>query len=352
MSSQVSNPQAKGGSPFAAPASFLLHLGNIVYKDEDPMADPRAQEQADMYNTQFYAQYRTYVRKIFAIPGNHDSDVNQFADGSPIIHFFRNFCALSTGASNDNRTDQRKTVNQPYLYWLFDTPLGYIICLYTNCVNGGQLDDPQVEENPQYQWLVETLKYIKSVNDGKAVFLALHYPPYSGSPNFAQRGDPNLGPTPRTPPDRILQPLGEILQQAFRESGQYPDVVLSAHANLYQRITYTYSDGRQIPYIIAGSGGHVPVEKLSRTCSGESLTLANPPFDVVRPLGLTIPSRDSIKVVSYNDRDNGFLRLTVDMQNQAVVGEFFAAYSESNPNSLFQAVSDSFTLNLRKHTIN
>src|SRR5258708_22348063 len=105
-------------------------------------------------------------------------------------------------------------------------------------------------------------------------------PPYSGAANFAERGDPNLGPTPRRPPPAgVLQPLSNILQQAFNESAQYPDVVISAHAHLYQRITYTYANGWQIPYLIAGSGGHAPVEKLSKTCSGDTATLPNLPFD-------------------------------------------------------------------------
>ncbi len=28
---------------------------------------------------------------------------------------------------------------EPYVYWRFDTPLAYIIGLYTNVVNGGML---------------------------------------------------------------------------------------------------------------------------------------------------------------------------------------------------------------------
>jgi hypothetical protein len=34
-----------------------------------------------------------------------------------------------------------------------------------------------------------------------------------------------------------MQPLAVILQKAFRESGQYPDVIVSAHAHNYQRLT-------------------------------------------------------------------------------------------------------------------
>jgi hypothetical protein len=242
---------------------------------------------------------------------------------------------------------------QPYPYWLFETPVAYIVSLCTNDINGGQLDDPMGSANPQYQWLVKTLKEIKEAAKGKVIFLALHYPPYSGAANFAERGDPNLGPTPRrAPPAGVLQPLGNILQQAFHESGQYPDVVLSAHAHLYQRIIYTYANGWQIPYLIAGSGGHAPVEKLSKTCSGDTITLPDVPFDVALAIGTALPKGDSAKVVAYNDKEFGFVRLTVDLNKRTVAGEFFAAYDQSNPGAVWPALADSFTLHLQRHTVN
>jgi hypothetical protein len=243
-------------------------------------------------------------------------------------------------------------MNQPYPYWLFETALCYIVGLYTNDINGGQLDDPTATSRPQYKWLVSTLKAIKAAADGKVVFFALHYPPYSGAANFAERGDPNLGPTPRNPPPAgVLRPLGNILQHAFNDSGQYPDVVLSAHAHLYQRITYTYASGWQIPHLIAGSGGHGPIEKLSIACSGNTINMPATPFDIVEPPGLAIPKGDSIKVVKYNDADFGFLRLTVDRNRKIVTGEFFTVPVQSKPGPGSPVLFDSFTLNLEKHTI-
>ncbi len=61
---------------------------------------------------------------------------------------------------------------QPYPYWLFRTPLAYFVCLYANDVNGGQLDDPESDETPQSNWLVDTLKAVRKEDDGRAVFLA------------------------------------------------------------------------------------------------------------------------------------------------------------------------------------
>src|SRR5580704_11581764 len=353
MAAQISNPHGSGGNAAAVGASYLFHLGDVVYKDEDP-SDTEGKDQAQMYNSQFYAQFAAYGREIFAIAGNHDGKTSVHTQKSAILHFLRNFCDSKRQRSPDNQTENSKrlTMIQPYPYWLFETPVCYFVGLYTNDINGGQLDDPVQTKSPQYRWLIDALQAIKTAANGKVVFLALHYPPFSGAANFAERGNPNLGPTPRrAPPAGALLPLGNILQQAFHESGQYPDVVLSAHAHLYQRITYTYANGWQIPYIIAGSGGHAPVEKLSKTCSGAAITLPDVPFDVVLPTGTALPKGDSAKVVAYNDKEFGFVRLTVDINEKTVIGEFFAAYDPSSPGAALPALSDSFTLRLQKHTI-
>src|SRR5262249_9772316 len=149
--------------------------------------------------------------------------------------------------------------------WLLRTPLAHVIGLYTNVNNAGHLDDPRGDEQPQYDWLVRTLKNIRDRADGRALFLAVHYPPCSAAGGFRGGGVPKLGPTPR-PPGKTLEPIGVALQRAFRKSKQYPDVVLSAHAHHYQRLTWTHADGRQIPHLIVGGGGHAPIEKLSRPC--------------------------------------------------------------------------------------
>jgi hypothetical protein len=353
MAAQIGNPQGNGGKPGAVEASFLFHLGDVVYKDEDP-SDPEGKDQAAMYNSQFYAQYANYGREIFAIAGNHDGKTSVHVKKSAILHFLQNFCDSKRRRSPDNQTanSNRLTMIQPYPYWLFETAVCYFVCLYTNDINAGQLDEPMGTKNPQYRWFVQTLKSIKAAADGKVVFLALHYPPYSGAANFAERGDPNLGPTPRrAPPAGVLLPLGNILQQAFHESGQYPDVVLSAHAHSYQRITYTYASGWQIPYLVAGTGGHGPIEKISKACSGESVSLPSVPFDIIVPPGLALPKGDSVKVAFYDDNDFGFLRLTVDKNQKIVIGEFFAVQNQPNPAVYLPVLSDSFTLHLDKHTI-
>lgn len=240
-------------------------------------------------------------------------------------------------------------MTQPYPYWLLDTPLAYFVGLYSNVNNAGQLDDPAGGAQPQYDWLVQTLKDIKAAGDGKAVFLVVHYPPYSAAVNFLQRGDPNLGPTPR-PEQKRLEPLGMLLQRAFREAGQYPDGVLSAHAHLYQRLTYTCGDGRQIPFLVVGCGGHAPVERLARPCEKgqDAGPLASHP-EVVFPPGLSLPPGDRVELAAFNDQDFGFVRITLDAGKRSLTGEFFT--QKSSPRTAPSSPADSFVLDLKTHTV-
>jgi hypothetical protein len=347
---------AQLGSP-DAPASFLFHLGDVVYKpdttsdaggDEDaPGAAMPDVDQGTMYDKQFYAQFAGYQRPIFAIAGNHDGKFSQHSHRSAINHFLRNFCAPRAAhpqPSKDNRSDQRPAMMQPYVYWRLETPLAVVLGLYANIANGGLLDDPaHPHRTPQYDWLVAQLKDLKhhlSTHGRKAVLLAVHYPPYSGAANFAQRGDPTLGPTHAT----HARPLAMELQRAFEESGQRPDVVLSAHAHLYQRLTYTYADGAEIPYLVAGSGGHAPVEDLWRRCDGTTRAPRRaPPFDAILPPGCALGPGARVQVVVYNDQSFGFLQLTVSAETLA--GEFFAIQQGS------PTPADAFRLDLRTHRL-
>jgi hypothetical protein len=142
-----------------------------------------------------------------------------------------------------------------------------------------------------------------------------------------------------------------ILQEAFRASRQYPDAVLSAHAHHYQRITYTHQDGRQVPYLVVGSGGHGPIEPIGKLCSKEPGPAPAVPCDVLRPRGLTLPAGDRAQLVAYNDRDFGFLRLTLDARKRTLTGEFFAVAEAGTGPDVTARRSDSFTLDLKAHVV-
>lgn len=348
MAAQAADARAGGGSEAAKATAFFLHLGDIIYKDTDAQNPERADMQK-LFNEQFYATYNDYPREIFAIAGNHDGKIKDKLGKSAIDHFMMNFCASDRHISNDNLNGSwRKTMIQPYPYWLFRTPLAYFVCLYTNDVNGGQLDDPESDKTPQFDWLVDTLKLIGKENDSRAIFLAIHYPPFSGAGNFTERGNPNLGPTPHA---RVLKPLAKILQEAFEASALYPDAVFSAHAHHYQRLTYSCSDGRQIPYLIVGSGGHAPVEILAERCDGSIGTPPQLPVHSVAPPGFAFPAGEGAQMVSCNDKEHGFLRMTLDLRRRTLIGEYFAAYGAAAGSTRLPALRDSFTLDLGRHRI-
>jgi acid phosphatase type 7 len=342
MAAQISEPRTYGGISKASAPSFLFHLGDISYKAEDKSI-PGGKDWSALYNTQFYAQYQDYCQKIFAIPGNHDGKMPKDQTNSAIVHFIRNFCDPKGGKSPDNNTTNRKAMRQPYPYWRLETPVAVIVGLYTNDVNGGQLDNPQTEKKPQYRWLVRTLSKIKQKAKHKALVIALHYPPYSGAANFGVRGNPNVGPNNWSG----VPLLGVVLRQAYQEADQYPDLVLSAHAHLYQRITYQRANGQQIPHLIVGSGGHSPVEKLFAVCEQASLEPKAAPLDLVVPLGLTLPSGDKARVVAYNDTDFGFARITIDMKKDRLTGEFFTVFRQGTKEDEKPKIADSFKLNLK-----
>jgi hypothetical protein len=351
MAAQVKGLRAGGGSKSAKAAAFFFHLGDIIYKDPNRKNSER-EDMQKLFNEQFYATYKDYPGEIFAIPGNHDGKIKDKDGKSAIDHFMMNFCASGRRVSKDDlSSSKRKTMIQPYPYWLFRAPLAHFVCLYTNDINGGQLDDPESNETPQFNWLVETLKKIRKKDNGRAVFLAIHYPPFLGTSNFPERGNPNLGPTTHT---RVLKPLAKILQEAFEASKLYPDAVLSAHAHHYQRLTYRCADGREIPYLIVGSGGHAPIESLAERCDGSvgtSPTRRRYPLLSVAPPGFAFPDGESAQMVEFNDKEHGFLRVTLDLKRRVLLGEYFAAYNSVASRPIRPALRDSFRLDLEKHLI-
>ncbi|HEX5159634.1 MAG TPA: metallophosphoesterase [Ktedonobacterales bacterium] len=347
MTAQVRDRGTVGcDDPMIQRASFLYHLGDVVYKDED-MRDEERDDQCDMYNTQFYQPYSGYKRRIFAIAGNHDGKQSHEKSTSAIHHFMLNFCSKRSGRTFDNQTDGRCAMRQPYPYWRLSTPQAYILGLYSNIANGGILDNPAAPETqPQYRWLVRQLTALKRRNarreQPRPILLAVHYPPFSGASNFAQRGDPTLGPSHAI----HTLPLAAVLRQAFDESGQRPDAVFSAHAHLYQRLMYHFADGWELPYVVAGSGGHAPVESLWEKCGKGRTSRRRPPFDAVRLPGMTLPAGEAVRVVAYNDTSFGFLRITIS--GNMLLGEFIT--TDGNGGHVV-SLADSFRLDLAAHRL-
>ena len=340
-------PQCFGGLAGVPKASFFFHLGDIVYKDEDKTDLQRADQQK-LYNEHFYTPYAGYPRNIFAIAGNHDGKDCTHEEKSAVRHFLKNFCDCQRSIPPDNKTTRRATMGQPYPYWFLRTPLAYIVGLYANDINGGQLDDPQSDDTPQYDWLMTTLKSIRKDGDGRFVFVAVHYPPYSAASNFLQRGDPNLGPTPRP---RRLQRARDDFAAGIQPKQAIPGCrffgpcasLPADHVHLRRRPADPALDRR-----LRRPRANRKFSRRLRRNRGAPPAL---PADAVLPPGLVLPAGEKPQLVAYNDKDFGFARVTIDAKRKVMQGEFFTAYSAVRGTAGLPALADSFTLDLAKHRL-
>ena len=223
-----------GGS--FAPA-FFFHLGDVVYNFGE----------GHYYYDQFYEPFRAYDRPIFAIPGNHDGMVFGAESDVPQIPslkaFLRNFCATTPAASPDAGGLVRSVMTQPGVYFTLDAPFVSIIGLYSNVLEGPGVISSQGGRYPmadeQLQFLEAELTRLRPLRQAgeRAVILAVHHPPLSV--------DRKSGGT---------KGLSDDIDAACGKAGFWPDALLSGHAHLYQRFTRRV-DGRQIPYVVSGSGG-------------------------------------------------------------------------------------------------
>jgi hypothetical protein len=232
----MSEDVERGG--VGAPA-FLFHLGDVVYSFGE----------SQYYYDQFYEPFRRYDRPIFALAGNHDGAVYGPDVNTPVAPtleaFLRNFCANAAGPSPDALGMARTTMTQPGVYFTLDTPCVSIIGLYSNVLEhpgvissqGGRFPLP----DDQLSFLGAELTRLKPEREAmqRAVILAMHHPPVSF--------DGTHGSSPM---------MANEIDAVCSEIGLWPDVVLSGHAHLYQRFSRQIK-GRMIPYIVAGSGGHL-----------------------------------------------------------------------------------------------
>ena len=233
---QISDEMAtdfKAGAGGLNPA-FLFHLGDVIYGND----------KANNYGERFYVPYKHYPGKILAIPGNHDGEVKSPADSPSLSAFVANFCAATatvpTQASGSGV--YRETMTEPGVYWFLDAPFVQIIGLYSNCLeNPGYLEGITngKGDTSQLDWLGQTLSSIAKAKQQKALVFATHHPPYSES-----------GHTGSTE-------MSQSIDALCTKAGVFPDLYLSGHAHNYQRHTRRFG-GKQIPYIIAGTGGMQP----------------------------------------------------------------------------------------------
>lgn len=203
--------------------AFFYHLGDVVYYDGE----------IKNYYWEFYEPYMHYPGPIFAIPGNHDGDVdpidpNNKASDS-LKGFVRNFCSQAAVHLPEADDAPRDAMTQPNVYWTLLTPMVTIVGLYSNVPEGGRLAPDQIA------WFEQELaKAPKNL----PLIVAVHHPLYSA-----------YGHHPGS------QFLKTVFEQATKKAKRIPNLILTGHVHDYQRFT-GYLNNKPVVCIVAGAGGY------------------------------------------------------------------------------------------------
>lgn len=246
---------------------FLYHLGDIAYH----------YGQAGAFENQFLRPFERYPAPVYAIAGNHDTDVDPEAEiqEESLEAFYTVFCNTSPRTIHFAGQLRRKSQVQPHVYWTMVSPLAFIIGLHTNVPKYGYIN------REQRSWFIRELRNAAEVHPEKALILCMHHAPYSA--------DVNHGSSAR---------MIEFLESSFDESGVRPDVVFSGHVHNYQRFRKTYHDGKTVPYIVAGAGGFEELHRLAD------------PFDEAYQTSDEL--LENLSLDSYCDNCHGFLKISIE----------------------------------------
>ncbi len=289
-------------------ACFWYHLGDVVYYFG----------QDQYYFEQFFDPYRNYNAPIFAIPGNHDGVVFRGESDKSLEAFRANFCTAGPQRSPDGQGASRTTMDQPGVYFTLNAPFIKFIGLYSNTgegPTGGVIANSKIGD-AQLKFLEEQLaaaKAERAAGKGRALAIATHHPPFTGSPFHVPS------------PDMLKQ-----IDDACAKAGIWPDIHLSGHSHLYERYTRTVH-GKQIPYIVAGMAGFYDLAGLKH---GKRAPAPKTPASGKDASG------NPLTINVYIDTDFGFLRMTVSPT--AITGEFVTVNTTTGKT----AIGDSFAVDL------
>lgn len=284
---------------------FLYHLGDVVYNFGE----------AEQYYNQFFAPYQKYPEPIFAIAGNHDSDVNPngLSPYKSLEAFTAVFCDKMQRKVSFSGGEDRKSMIQPNVYWTLETPLASIIGLHSNVPKYG------VIANDQRNWFLAELKAAKQENPEKALIVCVHHAPYSADTNHGSS-----------------LPIIEFLEGAFEETSIRPDIVFSGHVHNYQRFEKRYKDGVTIPYIVAGAGGFDELHPVA-SVDDDRYTAKSPLFK-------------GVKLLNLCDSKHGFLKIAIVKNSMGLIltGEYYSIPHKEQPGANPTAsLADRFILKIR-----
>jgi len=294
-------------------ASFWYHLGDVVYYFG----------QDQYYFEQFYDPYRNYNAPIFAIPGNHDGVLFSGEAATSLAAFLANFCSAQPTNNPDSQGVVRTTMDQPGVYFTLNAPFVKFIGLYSNTGEGGTqgvIASPKVG-NAQLDFLAQQLaaaKAERAAGQGRALIIATHHPPFTGSPFHVPS------------PDMLA-----MIDQACTTAGIWPDLHVSGHSHLYERYTRTIG-GKQIPYVVAGMGGFYNLP---------GLKAGTKPAAPTTPASGTDASGNPLTINVYTDTEFGYLRVT------ATATSLTAEFITVDPATGITGTGDTFTVNLTAGTV-
>lgn len=210
--------QVAAGGPTVP--QFCYHLGDVVYFT-GLIPD---------YYAQFYEPYAHYTPPIFSIPGNHDGEVDDPTAQTSLDGWVEYFMQATPEVDPISKDAPRVSMNLPNVYWTLLTPFATIVGMYTNVPEGGSID------SVQQQWITNEFS---TASTDLPLILALHHPIYSFDVYHSGSSK-----------------MADVLENAIRDTGRVPNLVLSGHVHDYQRIEKKIAPGGPTPFIVCGNGGY------------------------------------------------------------------------------------------------
>ena len=199
---------------------FCYHVGDVVYFTGSH----------DDYYAQFYDPYSHYPIPILSIPGNHDGEVDDPTVQTSLDGWVDYFMQAHPDVDPISKDAPRVGLNLPNPYWTLVTPFATFIGMYTNVPEGGSID------STQQQWI--TNEFATAPKDTPLI-LAMHHPIYSF--DVFHSGSSKMA---------------DVLENAVRDTGRVPNLVLAGHVHDYQRIEKTIAPSGPTPFIVTGNGGY------------------------------------------------------------------------------------------------
>jgi acid phosphatase type 7 len=238
---------------------FCYHVGDVVYFTG----------MHDDYYAQFYEPYAHYEPPILSIPGNHDGEVDDPNAQTSLDGWVDYFMQAHPDVDPISKDAPRVQLDLPNVYWTLVTPLATIVGMYTNVPEHGSVD------SNQQQWV--THEFATAPTD-RALILSLHHPIYSFDKFHSGSSK-----------------MADVMENAIRDTGRVPNLVLTGHVHNYQRIEQTIASSGPTPFIVTGNGGYHNLHQL-HSDPGES-------------------ADDTGAVLKYGtDTTWGFVTLTIDKQ--------------------------------------